>query len=100
MMTLATLATLFSTPVLAQEFSKAESCDYQSQVVAAVQQARKDRVRERDVPQAIADTNPTWPANFSNAIPLIAPWVYEQKMSIIRNEDLAAVWKDLCLKQP
>ena len=77
--------------------SKAESCNYQAQVVSAIQQARLDRVKERDVPKAIANSNPTWPDNYNAAIPLITPWVYEKKMRIIRNNDLSAAWKELCL---
>ena len=91
------LLLLSTTPVLAQ--SKAESCGYQADVVAAIQKARQDRVAERDVPDAIAATNPTWPENYNAAIPLITPWVYEKKMRIIRKEDLAAAWKELCLQQ-
>ena len=76
---------------------KEESCGYQAQVVAAIQQARLDRVKERDVPKAIAATNPTWPENYNAAIPLIAPWVYEKKMRVVRKNDLAAAWKEVCL---
>ena len=92
------IACLLTTPALAAE-TKAESCGYQADVVAAIQKARLDRVAERDVPKAIAATNPTWPANYNNAIPLIAPWVYDKKRSVIRNEDLSAAWKELCLQQ-
>lgn len=98
MIRLSIIAVLLATPVLAAE-TKEESCDYQAQVVAAIQKARLDRVRERDVPKAIAATNPTWPENYNNAIPLMTPWVYEQKMKVVRKEDLAATWKELCLQQ-
>lgn len=84
-------------PVLAKD-SKAVSCDYQAQVVAAIQQARLDKVKERDVPQHIADTNPTWPDNYNAAIPIMTPWVYEQKMRDVRKNDLSAAWKELCLQ--
>ena len=87
-------------PALAQELSKEESCGYQADVVAAIQQARKDRVKERDVAEAIAKTEPEWPERFSHAVPLIAPWVYEQKMKVIRREDLGATWLEQCLRQP
>lgn len=91
------VATSLSAPAVAQE-SKAESCQYQGQVVAAIQKARLDRVKERGVPDAIAKTNPTWPENYNAAIPLITPWVYEQKMRDVRNKDLGAIWNDICLK--
>ena len=76
---------------------KEVSCGYQAQVVAAIQQARLDRVKERDVPKAVAATNPTWPENYNAAVPLITPWVYEKKMRVVRNNDLAAAWKEVCM---
>lgn len=88
----------FASPVLAQE-TKEESCGYQAQVVAAIQTARLDRVAEREVQDHIIASSPEWPEKFNNAIPLITPWVYEQKRKIIRNEDLSAAWNELCLQQ-
>lgn len=98
MIRLAVLACLLTTPALAAE-TKAQSCGYQADVVAAIQKARLARVKERDVPKAIAATNPGWPEGYSAAIPLIAPWVYEKKRKVIKNEDLSAAWKELCLQQ-
>ncbi len=95
---LATAAALMAAPTFAAE-SKKQSCEYQSQVVAAIQRARIDRVKEREVPAAIAATNPSWPDNYNAAIPLMAPWVYDQKMKVVRNEDMAAAWLELCLQQ-
>lgn len=95
---LALAFSLFASPLWAEE-TQEQSCGYQADVVAAIQQARLDRVKERDVPQAVAATNPTWPENYNAAIPLIAPWVYQKKMRVVRNNDLSAVWKDLCLAQ-
>ncbi|MBY5931536.1 hypothetical protein KUV51_00885 [Tateyamaria omphalii] len=85
-------------PAFAQE-TKEESCALQSQVVAAVQQARLDRVKEREVQDHILAQSPTWPEKYNNTIPLIAPWVYEQPRKIIRNESLADAWSELCLQQ-
>lgn len=87
---------LLTAPAFAAD-TKAESCGYQADVVAAIQKARLDRVKERDVTKHIANSNPTWPANYNAAIPLMAPWVYEQKMRDVRNKDLAGAWKELCL---
>ncbi len=89
---------LVATPVFARD-SKEVSCGYQADIVAAIQQARKDRVKERDVPQHIAGANPTWPENYNAAIPIMTPWVYDQKMRDVRKKDLAAAWKELCLQQ-
>jgi len=98
MIRLTILACLLAAPALAAE-TKEESCGYQAEVVAAIQAARLDRVKEREVPAAIAATNPTWPENYNAAIPLITPWVYEKKRKVIKNEDLSAAWKELCLQQ-
>lgn len=87
---------LLAAPALAQD-SKEVSCGYQAQVVAAIQQARLDRVRERDVPETIAASNPTWPENYNAAIPLITPWVYEKRMRVVRQNDLSEAWKEVCL---
>ena len=46
------IACLMATSASAQD-SKQDSCKYQGQVMAAVQQARLDRVREADVEQHI-----------------------------------------------
>ena len=96
MIRLAVAAALLASPLAAQD-DKATSCGYQADVVAAIQKARLDRVSERDVPEAIAKTNPTWPENYNAAIPLMTPWVYEKKMRIVRNNDLAAAWEEVCL---
>lgn len=98
MLRIAIVAALLATPVAAQD-TKEKSCKYQADVVAAIQQARLDRVKERDVVQAVADSGPTWPENYNAAIPLITPWVYEQKMRDVRNKDLGAAWLELCLQQ-
>ncbi|MEL7166567.1 MAG: hypothetical protein AAFY52_07900 [Pseudomonadota bacterium] len=100
---LALIASLMALPAAAEEAApdaKATSCGYQAEVVAAVQQARKDRVAEREVTDHVLAADPTWPENFNNSIPLIAAWVYEQKRRDIRRQDLSAIWNELCLQVP
>lgn len=97
-------ATVCAAPLLASEDAATpenltEVCGYQAQIVAAIQQARLDRVAEREVPDHILASDPEWPENYNAAIPLITPWVYEQKRRVIRNEDLSAAWNELCLQQ-
>lgn len=94
----ALVLSLLATPVLAAD-SKETSCGYQADIVAAIQQARLDKVKERDVPKVLAKGEPTWPENYNAAIPLMTPWVYEQRMREVRNSDLGAAWKELCLQQ-
>ena len=98
MLRIAVAAALLATPLAAAE-TKEQSCQYQADVVAAVQKARLDKVKERDVAEAVVATGPTWPENYNAAIPLITPWVYEQKMRDVRKKDLGAAWLELCLQQ-
>lgn len=85
-------------PALSQT-EKEVSCGYQAQVVDAIQQARLDRVKERNVKKTLRDSDPTWPENYDAAIPLIAPWVYELPMKQVRENDLGDVWTEMCLQQ-
>ncbi|MGB5866131.1 MAG: hypothetical protein WBG95_17740 [Sulfitobacter sp.] len=87
-----------ASPVLADE-AKVEDCGYQSDVVAAVQAARVARVGERKVADHVAGTGPLWPEKYNAVIPLVTPWVYSMKRSEVREADLAASWKELCLTQ-
>lgn len=95
----ALLSAVLATPVMADEVTAEDSCGYQADVVAAIQAARRDRVKERALSDTLIAAEPDWPDNYNAAIPLIAPWVYEMKMKVIRNEDLGAVWKERCLAQ-
>lgn len=83
----------------AQAASKKETdCGHQAAVVAAIQQAKLDRVSERKVPAHLAEIA-TWPDNYNGAIPLMTPWVYEMKMRDVKKQDLSAAWNEMCLKQ-
>lgn len=97
-MTLIAAALSVATPALA-EISKEEGCGYQAQVVAAIQKARLDRVREKHVKRTLLAETPPWPENYNATIPLITPWVYELKMSDVRNNDLSKIWLDACIAQ-
>lgn len=96
MIRLALAVTLLATPSLATG-SDQESCAHQADIVAAIQQARLDNVAEADVGQTILAHAPTWPENYNAAIPVITPWVYEQKLDDLRDQDLAAIWMEMCL---
>ena len=85
-------------PVWAQSAEKKADCAHQASVVAAIQQARIDKVKERDVPAHVT-ANAVWPENYNTAVPLLTPWVYEMKMRDVRNQDLAAAWTEMCLQQ-
>lgn len=78
--------------------NKETSCGHQAEVVAAIQQARLDRVKERKVAEHVLE-NAVWPESYNTAVPLLTPWVYEMKMRDVRKLDLAAAWTELCLQQ-
>ncbi len=81
----------------AADVTKEEYCGHTANVVAAIQQARLDRVSERQVRDTILATDPAWPDNYDNAIVQLTPWVYEQKMRDVRKNDLSAAWSEICL---
>lgn len=89
------LATI-GTPMLA-EASKEESCRYQGQVMAAVQKARMDRVSKDKAEATILGSNPTWPAEYSQAIPPLVDQVYSMKRRDLRKNDLGPLFEQQCL---
>jgi hypothetical protein len=95
---LAAVLAIPALPALSQT-EKEVSCGYQADVVDAIQQARLDDIKEQDVKDKILSSDPAWPDNYSNAIPVIAPWVYELPIKQVRNNDLGDVWEELCLQQ-
>jgi hypothetical protein len=96
MLRYAFVACLLATPVLAED-TKEVSCGYEAQVMAAVQQARLDRVKKEDLTGHIAGTSPAWPDNYSAAIPQMAEFVYGQKRKDLRKQDLGVLWQEQCL---
>lgn len=91
------VAALLAAPAYASE-TKEESCKYQGQVMAAVQQARLDRVPQEEVEQAILASGPEWPEAYSNAIPQLSAHVYAMKRRDLRNADLGAIFEQQCLE--
>ena len=86
----------FATPMLA-EASKEESCRYQGQVMAAVQKARMDRVSKDKAATEILASSPTWPTEYSQAIPPLVDQVYSMKRRDVRKNDLGALFEQQCL---
>ncbi|MEP3917256.1 hypothetical protein [Ascidiaceihabitans sp.] len=85
-----------ATTTLANQ-SKEQDCTYQAEVVAAIQQARIDRVKEANVVEAIAATNPEWPEKYNNIVPVLAGPIYDVKRRDLKNTDLGAQWKTACI---
>jgi hypothetical protein len=91
---------IFATPTLAADkISKAEDCGYQADVVAAIQVARLDRVKEAKLAEAIAQTDPTWPDKYNNAITVLGGPIYQIKRRDLKKVDLGVQWKEACLSR-
>ncbi|AVO36256.1 hypothetical protein [Pukyongiella litopenaei] len=86
---------LLSQPALA--VSKTEDCTYQAAIVAAVQQARLDGVKQADVVGTITAGNRDWPGNYDNAIPIFAAQIYGLKKRQLKKTDLGAEWMNTCM---
>ena len=98
--TLFTVFCVFASPTLAvAEISKADDCGYQADVVAAIQVARLNRVKEANLADAIAQTNPAWPDQYNNAIPILGGSIYQIKRRDLKKTDLGVQWKEACLSR-
>lgn len=100
MIRLAMIAFLLATPAFSAEDveTKEVSCGYQADVVAAIQKARLDRVRESKVGEKIAASDPQWPEKYNAAIPQLTAWIYEQKRRDLRKVDLAEQLREQCIE--
>lgn len=85
--------------VHAESISKKDDCGYQGQVVAAIQAARLERVKESKLVEHIAATNPEWPERYNNAITILGGPIYDIKRRDMKTVDLGTQWKDACLSQ-
>lgn len=66
--------------------------------MAAVQQARLDRVAQDKVEDTILSSEPEWPEQYSKAIPQLAAHVYSMKRKDLRKNDLGATFEQQCLQ--
>ena len=80
------------------EAQKQAECQFQADLIGAVQQARLDRVREDRLAETLMAANPGWPEGAAQAIPAIGAYVYGFKRRQLRNVDLAATSKQQCLE--
>jgi len=90
-------AALLATPALAAD-EKEDACRYEGQVMAAVQKARLDRVAKGKVADHIAASEPTWPENYSKAIPQMVDYVYQLKRRDLKQNDFGVLWEQQCLQ--
>ena len=83
----------------ADTISKDADCGYQADVVAAIQKARLERVKEGKVAEHIAATNPEWPERYNAAVTVLAGPIYDLKRRDLKSVDLGQQWKTACLGQ-
>ena len=90
-------ALLLAGPVYAAD-SKEDSCKYQGQVMAAVQAACLDRVKQDDVEQVIRDSEPDWPEQYFKAIPQLVAHVYAMKRRDLKATEFGPLMERQCLE--
>ncbi len=81
-------------------FAQAEKetvCAVQGDIVAAIQQARLDRVSKDKVIPTITAANPDWPSSAQTAMPSLVNWIYEQRRRDLRKVELGPLTKQQCL---
>lgn len=94
-MSAAVAAAMAGSPALAQS-DKAEYCGHQGDIVAALTQARLDRVPEREA-EAHVIANATWPEKYNVAVPLYVGEIYKLKRRVLKNTDMGTQWREACL---
>ena len=82
---------------VADEAQKQAECQFQADLIGAVQQARMDRVKQEDLAERILAANPDWPSGAQQAIPAVGAYVYAFKRRDLRKVDLAATAMQQCL---
>lgn len=75
---------------------KQEFCTIQGDIVAALGQAKLDRVPEKKAAAHVTKTA-TWPEKYNAAIPIYVGEVYKLKRKVLRETDMAANWRDACM---
>lgn len=86
------------TPAAASEAEKNAECQFQADLIGAVQQARMDRVRKDKLTETLLAAYPDWPEGAATAIPAIGEYVYGFKRRELRQVDLGAATKQQCLE--
>lgn len=94
---IATAFVLTATSATAASVSKEQDCAWQADVVAAIQAARLDRVKEADLAEAIAATNPSWPEKYNQVVTVLAGPIYDIKRRDLKSVDLGDQWKTACI---
>ena len=93
-----TLAAVLLAPPAYAADNKEDSCKYQGQVMAAVQAARLDRVKQADVEQHILDSEPDWPEQYSKAIPQLTTHIYAMKRRDLKATEFGPLLEQQCLE--
>lgn len=76
---------------------KREFCTIQGDIVAALSQAKLDRVPEKKA-AAHVTKGATWPSKYNAAVPIYVGEVYKLKRKVLRETDMAANWRNACME--
>ena len=82
----------------ASQAEKEAECQFQADLMGAVQTARLERVTKDDVLPRVRAANPDWPAGIDTAIPTLVEYVWSFKRRDLRKIDLAADTRTTCLE--
>lgn len=82
----------------ATEAEKQAQCQFQADLIGAVQQARLDRVRKDDAVDVVLQAHPDWPAGLATAMPAVVEYVYGFKRRELRDVDLKADTMTTCME--
>ncbi|MEP4197657.1 MAG: hypothetical protein ABJL99_18695 [Aliishimia sp.] len=80
------------------EATKEAECQFQGELVFAVQQARLERVKKDALAETLLAANPDWPAGVADAIPALGEYVYGIKRRDLKKVDLGESTKTQCLE--
>lgn len=87
---------VWSTGSVAATTEKQAYCGYQGAIVAAVSQARLDRVPEGKASDHVL-AQATWPEKYNVAVPIYVGEVYKLKRRDLKKVDLGKQWEQACL---
>ena len=77
---------------------KERQCQFQGDLMGAVQQARLDRVKKAKASETVLAANPDWPEGVADALPAIVEYVWGFTRRDLKKVDLAQGAKDTCLE--
>jgi hypothetical protein len=82
----------------ATQAEKKKQCQFQADLIGAVQTARLDRVKKAKASETVLAANPEWPEGAAQAMSPVVEYVYGIKRRDLKKVDLAADTLTTCLE--